>query len=270
VAIRKRFLILALVAGAIFFIFRKSDERGFSPDKIASSLSPHPAWSIPHEQDPELKMVLSSPFKFLGEGAQAFAFESSDGKYVLKFFKMRRFTPSWQDHLCPHVVRRRLKNLHWVFNGYKIGYDQFRKETGLVFIHLAKTTHLNQIATLVDETGKTHTIDLDKTEFVLQEKAELIFDRLSKLYAEGDVEKAHQAIASVLKLVQNRVDKGYADRDKAVSNNYGFVGDKPIQLDIGRLYKGTKERQYSHVKKRIERWQRENIISKEKTSSTSQ
>lgn len=264
---RLRFLLaFFLIVGGLYYL-GKSPAPGFSHSQISSTLAPRAEWAIPAPSPVEkeqLEQIFSKPFKFLGEGAQAFAFESSDEKYVLKFFKMRRFTPSWQDCLCPHVVKRRLKNLKWVFNGYKIGYDEFRKETGLVFIHLAKTDHLKQKVIVLDEKGHEHQIDLDKTEFILQEKAELIFHRLAKLYAEGNVAKAEKAIASVLDLVKLRVTKGYADRDKAVSNNYGFVGDKAIQLDIGRLYqgapkKGGKERQLQHVKKRIDRWKRENI-----------
>ena len=62
----------------------------------------------------------------------------------------------------------------------------------------------------------------------------------------------------MLELVKRRIDKGYSDRDKGVSNNFGFVGERAIQLDIGRLYKGSKEGQFEHVQQRIERWQKEN------------
>ena len=171
---------------------------------------------------------------------------------------MRRFSPSTADYLCPHVVRRRLKNLRWVFNGYKIAYDNFRQDTGLVFIHLAKTDYLKQKVWIVDDKGIEHQIDLDKTEFVLQEKAELLFDRLAKLQKAGDQQGMQKSIAAVLELVKRRIDKGYADRDRGVSNNYGFVGDRAIQLDIGRLYKGVKEGQFEHVQQRIQRWQQEN------------
>ena len=259
-ASRKRYfyLILFLAAGSLLYRTFSSTE-GFSEDKISSSLPIHPQWTIPvPAESAQIKEILGSRFKFLGEGAQAFAFESTDGKYVLKFFKMRRFSPSLADYLCPHVVRRRFKNLRWVFNGYKIAYENFKKDTGLVFIHLAKTDYLNQTAFVIDEKGVEHQIDLDKTEFVLQEKAELLFDRLTKLQKAGDQQGTKQSIAAVLDLVKRRIDKGYADRDKGVSNNYGFVGDRPIQLDIGRLYKGVKEGQFEHVQQRIQRWQAEN------------
>lgn len=257
---RRKYLILLLILGIGIFTKISSTE-GFSENKISSSLAPNPAWSVgapSSEEQKKLQQIFASRFKFLGEGAQSFAFESEDSKYVLKFFNMRRFTPSLADQLCPHVVRRRLKNLRWVFNGYKTAYDKFREDTGLVFIHLAKTNYLKQKVQVIDGKGKEHTIDLDKTEFVLQEKAELIFDRLAKLRHQGDREGMQKSIQAILELVKRRVDQGYADRDTAVSNNFGFVGNRPIQLDVGRLYQGAKEGQLEHVERRIARWQEEN------------
>lgn len=231
-----------------------ASQSSFSPQQIASTLPVHPEWVTPSANDEQRKILALSPFKFLGEGAQAYAFESSDGKYVIKFFKMRRFTPDLIDCLCPHLAYRRIKNLRWVFNGYKMAYDQFREDTALIYIHLAKTNDLHQSIEVMDEAGQSHFIDLDQTEFVVQEKAELIFDHLRRL----NLAERQKAISSVLSLVQRRIDKGYADRDNAVSNNYGFVGDRPIQLDIGRLYEGTRENQLEHVKNRIQLWEREN------------
>jgi hypothetical protein len=253
ITIQSLAVLLTLSLG-LFFI--PSSPQPFSLQVVESSLPPQSKWAI---SDPAPLDILSQKFTLLGEGAQSIAFESEDKKYVLKLFKMRRFTPSFIDQLCPHVVRRRLRNLNWVFNGYKNGYDAFRQDTGIVWIHLAKTTHLRQTLTLLDHEGNEHYIEADAIEFVIQEKAELIFDRLSRLHREGKTTELQQAIISVYDLVQRRVDKGYADRDKGVTNNYGFVGNRPIHLDIGRLYKGTKPGQLEHVQRRIERWVREDL-----------
>lgn len=254
------FSILFALIGAVYFLFFRSPSTAFSINSVSSSLPAYPEWSLPpldQGERQQIQTILSQKFTFLGEGAQAIAFQSEDEKYVLKLFKMRRFTPSLIDQLCPHVVRRRLRNLQWVFNGYKNAYHDLRKETGLVWIHLAKTQDLQQGITIIDRKGQEHRLDLDSTEFVIQEKAELLFKRLERLYKEGKEDQAEQAIASVLQLIRDRIEKGYADRDKAVSNNYGFVGDRPIQLDIGRLYKGYKDGQLEHVERRIERWKAE-------------
>lgn len=247
----KLIVLLLVLVGGYFLI--PSAPPSLS-EMISSSLRPRPEWVI---SDPAPHGILSQKFTFLGEGAQAMAFQSEDEKYVLKLFKMRKFTPSWTDQLCPHVVRRRLRNLHWVFNGYRNAYQDLRQDTGLVWIHLAKTTDLHQTLTLLDRDGKEHHIDADSTEFVIQEKAELIFDRLSRLRQAGKTSELEKAIASVHALVQHRIDMGYADRDYAVTNNYGFVGNRPIQLDIGRLYKGHKEKQLERIQVRINKWKQD-------------
>ncbi len=229
---------------------------------VDSSLAPQPQWVMPAPSSPEaskIRSILSQKLTFLGEGQQAIAFQTEDEKYVVKFFKMRRFEPSWVDYLCPHVVRRRVRNLHWIFNGYKNAYSDLRHETGLVWIHLAKTDYLHLPITVIDQKGNEHQIDADATEFVIQEKAELIFDHLSRLYREGKVAEMESAITRYYEFIQARIDKGYVDRDKGVTNNYGFIGDRPIQLDIGRLYKGERVGQLDRIKRRVERWRCEEI-----------
>ncbi len=249
----------SIFLGLIFYFCLKSTSL---TSTIDSKLSPQPEWMLPapasHEEN-RIRTILSQKLTFLGEGQQAIAFESEDEKYVVKFFKMRRFEPSWVDYLCPHVVRRRIRNLNWIFNGYKNAYLDLRKETGLVWIHLAKTDYLHQPITVIDQKGIEHQIDADATEFVIQEKAELIFDRLSRLYREGKIAEMESAIDRYYAFIQARMDKGYVDRDKGVTNNYGFIGDRPIQLDIGRLYKGVREGQLERIQRRVEKWRNEQL-----------
>ncbi len=265
-------LLFILSCGAYFFFDRATDKNGFSIKGISSSLPSHPEWSTPPPSPQEeafLKSILSQKFTFLAEGCQAIAFQSEDQRYVLKVFKMHRLAPSLMDYLCPHAMRRRLRNLRWVFNGHKQAYEGFRKETGLVWIHLAKTEGFHHTTTLVDQRGKEHPLDIDGAEFVIQEKAELLFDRLKRLYNEGKHKEAEKVIASMLQFIRTRESQGYADRDKAVGGNYGFVGDRPIQLDLGRFHKigfrrshrEGKERQVERFKARIERWKAETMDS---------
>ncbi len=251
------FLTLLILGGGFYFFLSPSPPPFFSPEMISSSLKPRPQWAIAplaSDEAERVRSILSQKFTFLGEGAQAIAFQSEDGKYVLKFFKMRRFTPSWSDELCPHVVRRRFRNLHWVFNGYKNAYQDLRKETGLIWIHLNKTDNLHQTIQVHDREGLCYHLDADSTEFVIQEKAELIFRYLNRLRKEGKMGEVEKAIASIRSLIQHRINQGYADRDTGVKNNYGFVGDRPIHLDIGRLYKGQKDNQLERMEKALEEW----------------
>jgi hypothetical protein len=255
-------LSLCLLATGFYFSLKLKPPNSFSA-MISSKLDPLPRWSISSpspEEDKNLHAILSQKFTFLGEGVEAIAFQSSDGKYILKFFKMDRLTPSFKDQLYPSAACQRLKNLRRVFDGYKNGFEDLRHETGLIWIHLAKTTNFNQIIIVIDPHGKEHLINADSTEFVIQEKAELMVDRLSRLYKEGKIFEAEQALASFYAFIQHRTERGYLDRDKTVIYNYGFVGDRPIQIDLGRLHKRKnkkerpKEIPVERAKARIERW----------------
>jgi hypothetical protein len=262
---RKKKLIfssLILIISALFFSIRAEPSISLN-EMIASSLPPHPRWSVAEEGN--CPAILSQKFTMLGKGEQVFAFESEDGKYVLKLFKMHRLMPSRTDYLCPYFAQKRVRKLNRVFTGYKTAYEDFREESGLVWIHLAKTNHLHQTITLFDENGKKYQIDADKTEFVIQEKAELIFDRIARLYKEGGSLEAEKAIASFYAFIQHRTDKGLMDRDKSVAYNYGFIGDRPIQIDLGSFHKRThrkehnEPRQLAQVQQRVEQWKAEQL-----------
>jgi len=118
-------------------------------------------------------------------------------------------------------------------------------------------THLKA----VDRLGRTHLIDLDRTEFVVQEKAELIFTHLKKLLDRGDKAKVQQCIEATLALVQRRMDRGISDHDKAVKHNYGFIGERAIHLDIGRIEKIPKPKEYQRITQRINTWLQANDSS---------
>ncbi len=264
----KRFwAMIAIILFALWFNQRPS--LNFSLSRISAELTYHPEWEVaPPAQD--MDAVFSQEFHYLASGSQSYAFESADGKYVLKFFKMKHLLPSFRDHFRPGIVERRMKNLQTIFDAYKNSYDHLREETGLVFLHLNPTKGLHRTITISDRLHRRHSVDLDNYAFLVQEKAELLFTRMERLLKSGDLQGVHQAYASICSLVERRIAKGFADQDKAVSHNYGFVGDRPIQFDIGRLFRGTKEGEYERIRKRIERWMQENDVTIAATSSTAQ
>jgi hypothetical protein len=272
---------LAILTLALYFFLKPGPSVSFSPEMLSSTLQPDPRWSIADpspEEKKNLQAILSQKFTFIGEGNQAIAFQSADEKYILKLFKMRRLIPSLKDRLRSFILSPSLRkfqelneklptSLLRVLDGYKNGYQDLRSETGLIWIHLAKTTSLDQTIELIDSSGNEHRIHADSMEFVIQEKAEPIIHHLSRLYKEGKTSEAQQAINSFYALIQHRTDCGYVDRDKAVLYNYGFVGDRPIQIDLGRLYKSVNKREHrkkiplERAQQRIERWKLENGIT---------
>lgn len=223
------YCLLGIIIGALFCaVPRKSI---FSPHHLL----PVSAQGLSTPLPPQ---ALDQPYRYLSAGNQTYAFVSEDGKYVLKLF---RNTSSAQKAL----------------QGYTLAYTEFKEETALFSLHFAQTTNLKKTVEVKTRWGRKYTLDLDTTCFVLQEKAELIFPYLKRLRKN---EELKAAITSLLSLVQQREEKGIADRDKAVSHNYGFVGTRPVQIDGGYLFKGEAKGAYEAVQKRIQKWAVENQI----------
>jgi hypothetical protein len=251
-------ILLAVVAIGSYKIYQHKT-LGFSTAKISSGFSYNEGFAVPEPQGEEfenIKKILSQKYTLLASGSQSYAFASADGKYVVKFFRMKHQIPRISDLWRPERRAHQKQNLLSIFESHKLAFEHLKSETGLVYLHLNKTQHLHLTLPAVDKWGRTHNINLDKTEFVVQEKADLIFNRLAQLKKDPLATRA--AIDSVLHLVKIQCDKGIVDHDKAVKNNYGFVGDRPIHLDIGRLHFANKPQEVARIKARIELWQEKN------------
>jgi hypothetical protein len=261
----KRFWLLLVLPAVILwgsYQLYLNKSFGFSPARIISDFAYNPEWAIEEPQDlASLRSILEQKFKFLAVGSQSYAFASEDGKYVIKFFIMKHLIPRLSDLWHPEKIEYRKKNLLSIFKAHKLAFDELKEDTGLVYIHLNKSQYLQTRLKAVDRLGRIHLIDLDQTEFVVQEKAELIFTHLKKLLDQGDKARVQKCIQATLALVQRRMDREISDHDKAVKHNYGFIGDRAIHLDIGRIEKISKPKEYNRITQRINKWLQANDTS---------
>ena len=239
---------------------------GFSISKISSHLTYNEAWKV---EEPEgMEAIFSQPFSYLKAGSQSYAFVSQDGKYVIKFFRMSHFSPCLRDFFRPKRAAKKRQNLNAIFGAYKLAFESMREDTGLVYLHLNKTSHLQKKLTVSDQKGKLCFIDLDKTEFVIQEKAELIFSYLK----DKDPAMFDAAVSKVLQLIDRRSEKHIFDYDYGVSNNFGFVGDRPIQIDIGRIYQAdlSGQEEKARILQRINVFRKSHVKAKLKCHPSQQ
>ena len=214
----------------VLLLLSFSSLTGFSISNISSRLTYNKAWET--EEPPFLDPILSQPFVYLKSGSQSYAFVSQDGKYVIKFFRMKHFAPYFRDLFRPKRAEKKRQNLAALFGAYKLGFERMQEDAGLIYLHLNKTSHLNKKLQIIDREGKTHWIDLDQIEFVVQEKAEV----LSSYLKNKEGEAFDRAVSDVMQLIDRRSQKNILDFDQGVSNNFGFVGGRAIQIDIGRIY----------------------------------
>ncbi len=201
-------------------------------------------------EEREVQRALNQNYTYFGSGGQAYVFFSSDGKYAMKFFKQRHFRePRYLDYI-PFIEKyrakkydKRRKKIEHEYGSYKISFDELKEETALVYVHLNKTSHLKKSLTFKDRFKLSHTIDLDKTDFILQKRAELVCDKIGQEMASGNREIACQTITSIVELITTFCKKGYHDRDPQISKNCGILEGRAIKIDVGRFLPNCKMKQ---------------------------
>lgn len=216
--------------------------KNFSICNIYSQLPFKKSWEV---DAPLVEGVVDQPFFYLGRGHQTYAFVSQDNRYVIKFYHfpshMRPF--GWLNH--PFGGKRRKKvvdynfqKLEDSFRSYKIAFDKLRESCGLLYLHLNQTSNLKKRVHLVDHLGSSYHINLDQVSFLLQKKVSPFFPTLERLIQSG---KGNTAIANFFELIEEHARKGISDKDPILEKNYGWDGEKPVHLDVGRFTEGLKD-----------------------------
>lgn len=258
-----RLCLWILAISIIIFIFARiyyalTDD--FRLSNITYTLPYEKTWAITDatpDQEREVSQILNQPFTYLGKGAQSYAFASQDGKYVIKFFKFKHLRPSFFVDILPPIgflnvykekqSARKTRKLFGVFRSYKLAYDTDRDDSGLIYIQL--NTHAsdqNEISqrkiTVIDKLGVKRSIPLNEVPFILQYKGETLRTVLAGLLKNGNVKTAELRIGQILDMYSREYHQGIYDHDHGVMQNTGFVGTKPIHLDVGKLAREEKMR----------------------------
>lgn len=182
--------------------------------------------SLDDKQLAEIKAIVRQPFAYLDRGKQSYAFISQDRRYVLKFFDNR----CWKSK--PGRCQRKLLRL---LSGYRLAYGKDRDHSGLVFVQLDPNANLDVKANVMDRFGFRHEVDLSKVPFVLQHKAVPLRVVLTELLQQGDVAEAKQRLRQIIDMYVEEYQRGIYDRDHNFMYNTGFIEDKPVRIDVGRL-----------------------------------
>ncbi|MGE5196399.1 MAG: hypothetical protein ACM3JI_03610 [Anaerolineae bacterium] len=181
------------------------------------------------------------------------AFASDDQKCVIKFLRSshvrpQKFSRFYADrlsfnNLATQEHRARIKKEKWTqklidtCNRYTMAFKELKSETGLIFVHFNKTSHLNVCLKLIDKKGRPHEIDLDQAYFILQKRADLLPARIEQALQKRDIESAKKAIFALYTLFVERAKKGFTDQRQCLSVNFGLVGNEAIQIDVGKISK---------------------------------
>lgn len=276
---RKWIIIICLLAvtvkGALWWDGRGD---GFELSKIQSNLPVESRWDFDYtpEQYQQALKVLQQPYKYLAHGFQCYAFESQDGLYVLKFFRHQRLRLSnftlnlpaipvfeeWRTAKILSMNRRR----EYLLRSCKTAQKFVPYESGLIYTHLNTTNNLFPTVEITDKLGNHYQIELDNYQFILQFKAEHIKPVLSKLAREGKLQEAKVRIDQIFALLADCANKGIQDADSALiyKNNLGFLSDRAIYIDGGKLIPKESMKQKDRFIKDLNRlkpllkWMKEN------------
>ncbi|MGK5594482.1 MAG: hypothetical protein ACSNEK_03885 [Parachlamydiaceae bacterium] len=250
----------------------------FRLSNINHEVQNHPDWDFAHLcplEKEHLKEILNQEFRYLGKGAQVYAFASADDRWVIKFFKFKHLKPSLFIKLLPPIppfkafkeanIQRKKRKLDGVFEGYRIAYLFDKENAGLFFVHFNKTDNLKLVAHLIDKVGFHHTVDLDKTVFVIQKKGKTLRQTLDDCLQKGDLDTALVRVNQIIDMYLSEYEKGVWDRDHGISHNTGFIADQPLHLDVGKFSKDDKMKNREvyksdllHVGYKISAWIRDN------------
>ncbi len=225
-----------LVISVCFF---HSDSFSFDKIKPSRDFSFQATTSHSQKEIEALRSILSQPFTYLAERNDTYVFISEDQTQVIKFFKMKGMTPEyWLNYVpFPWLDKKRLRKIderarvrQEFFGGLNIAFDHFRYQNALTFLHLFHTQYLKMKVRVIDAQGKPHEIPLDRVPFLLQKKAELLPDHITRLLSEDKREEAIRSLCQILELVKSSCQKGFAHANENIEIAYGFVEGRSIYI----------------------------------------
>lgn len=262
-------VMFALFMGARIY-YRCTDD--FRISNLTRSLEQSARWYTPLGDTPlgdtplakedsntqNFESILAQRFDYLGKGAQSYAFLSEDGAYVLKFFKSKHFRLNGVQNLLSSLpfleqwrmrkIAKKRRLLESVFSGYKLAFKKDRENAGMLYLHLTDGDKLEGTFALKDKMGFAHKIPRNAYAFTLQRCAKITRAVLTDALKKGDTDLALCRFNQIVDLYLDEYQKGIYDRDHGVLHNTGFVGERPIHLDVGKLSKDSNMMHVAHYK----------------------
>lgn len=221
----------------------------FHPHEIYSTIP------LSLEDTDSIAPYLDQTFTLFDEGAQVFAFLGEDQETVLKLFKARHMQKwKFKRELFKAFSSRRQRKKRWVEKfeetkgRYELAFEHLKEETALIALHFRATKA--PLPTRIR--GKqTYQIDLASSPFILQKKV-----ALAPTYVQNHPEKKEEAAKALKAFFQRRLAKGFSDPRQTLSRNYGFLDNRPIQIDVGKIswFEGDEAKELEKIHAHIDEW----------------
>lgn len=248
---------IAVLFWASHKIYDRKTQFGLEAKFSCPTFSSSAEWEMPplgNEEQQLVDAILCQKFTFLARGSQAFAFISEDKQYVLKLFKQHKWRPGnilgyiplpFNPYYKSYLSKQQKQ--YDVLHSCKTALTHVKEDTGVLYAHLNPTPVLTPPVTLIDKHGKSWTIDLSNSCFLLQKKADLFYEHIQDLMSQSLIEDAKYAITSTIKLIDRFIDLGVYENNAILRKNFGFINNEAMQFDIGKFKFDNTEK---HVDKR--------------------
>lgn len=230
--IKKWFLILLLFFSSGYFA-QKSTE-GFTVAKLSKYL-------VDTQIEAPNENFLQQPYRYLTKGGQSYVFLSEDKQYILKIprnsrLQNARFFASFLPFQSLQDKRKKEQDLlEKTLQSYAIAFNDLRRETGLLAIHISRSCKIEHPLRIIDKLGITHKIDPNEHPFIIQKKIVSVKEKIQELMNQSNQKGAEKHLSSLFQLIAMREKKGIRDEDPNLVKNFGFDVNIPIQIDIGRF-----------------------------------
>ncbi len=246
-----RFIFYFVILFMIYQCILKWDQRndGFELSKIQSNWPYRPECDFGYSQSDidRANKILSQPFRYLAHGFQCYVFISEDGNFFLKFFRHQRMRVPQYLYKLPQIgvisdfiqekERFAKKRIGYICKSFQVATKYAPEETGLLYVHINPSKNLHPQITIYDKLQTKYELQIDEMQFVLQKKALQLKDTLCQLVEEKRMSEAKVRIDQIFALLAGCAKKGVLDTDGALirKNNMGFLEDRAIYIDSGKL-----------------------------------
>jgi len=247
--IKISFLIILLCLASGRFYDWVTD--GFTINNITSEFAYREAFSPIVRSEIPIDEILNQKFTFLAKGGQSYAFLSADGNHVLKLIKQKHLKPSrlekfifrlpFFEGIKQKKEERLKKRIVSLLGSILISHELLGDQTGLEYLHLSPTWQLHGTAQIVDKIGISHLIDLDRMEFIVQKKGDLLSTKINQLQEKKDFTGIQKVLKQTEDLLILCIDRGIDDIDiHNFFNNVGFINEDAFIIDVGPFFKNEK------------------------------
>lgn len=221
--------VCALFSGISLYKWYKREQRLCSPEEISSIVT---SPDLSPEACSLVKKVVNTPLFFLGKGRQSIAYESADGRYVVKVLRHSK-------------KKRKQPRFTETVQGALLAWKEIPEETGILVCAFSarKSDPLPKMTVLSEKEG-VQTVDLNQCAFIVQRRASSFKRVMLQLACAKRWDEARLYIDALIRLLEKCREKGVVDRDGALVRNgdLGIIGKSVILIDTGKLIRCSDRR----------------------------